>query len=980
MNLEIFSCSGGMSEGFRRAGIVFDMVIDKDPAACASYGRNHGHRPLQMDVNDFARMVRGGWRPPAPIDLFVADPPCTPWSRAGKREGREDERDCLEVTAELITLLRPRAYLIGNVPGLQDQTNWWVVQEVIGGLARHGYCVADYASLDAADFGVPQHRVRPFWFGHLDGPCLRWPARTHGRATQQLAIGDHALVPYVTCRQALQHLSLPELGRAVRMRIREKGEDGTRHGGDATRCSAPDKPATTVVAKADRKGGQILIPTSKHPALEADQPSDTVRSGGVGHAPPALVLAAPAVAPARARGRKKKGDGPDRADFSTGTPAAPATEKPPFIPSGGDLSLCSEPDRPAKVVTAHEGIKGGQILVPHAGAGADELLAHDHHPVSRLDEPALTVTAHLGATGAAQGGATMFVGELAPENQHHRISTPDAPRLDEPIVLPSTITREPDGTLVATVRDWGVAGPGLLAQPSGSLENFGGLEHPPAEVTSPPPDGWFLDETAGQAWLDAEHQQSLQAHAAPAQPTAPPLFGGPVPDPRAVCECCHISNQHEGGTGPCFAFADDLCACQGFRPHAVEKAVSEGPPEARSLPGKEGAATGETMERRVGDVAELAEPRRDCHPISEVDEPSKAIVSSMPGNGGAVMRLPDANRPPADPDEPHRAITGARDQAVMAARPRRGARVGDHERPGAVVTTDPARVGAGPGQVLEWPWNSPATTITGDERLSVPGHHDHRIGNASHKGPNAVVLSERAAAILQGFPDGECTGHLGVAARMDGSNEIEADGVRPGEKCPECGLVRRWHFAGDTKKDRWSQIGQAMPPGLAEPVARAIAAQMAAARGSAARDPLEDLPRLRYGHAFAPIGDLDSFVPGAVRSDTCGFVVDTSHDGLPVYCRRSSRDHIRSAPRDRPRFDETSAVEPGFEGIDPRPIGSTCLYSCSFCGRAERSQPLPPPPALGVYPLPHGWVLVPVRRPDVDDKLACKACAPEHAQ
>jgi DNA (cytosine-5)-methyltransferase 1 len=50
---------------------------------------------------------------------------------------------------------------------------------------------------------------------------------------------------------------------------------------------------------------------------------------------------------------------------------------------------------------------------------------------------------------------------------------------------------------------------------------------------------------------------------------------------------------------------------------------------------------------------------------------------------------------------------------------------------------------------------------------------------------NAIKLSERAAAILQGFPED-------------------------------------WHFAGKTKASRWSQIGMAMPPGLAEPVARSI--------------------------------------------------------------------------------------------------------------------------------------------------------------
>jgi len=51
---------------------------------------------------------------------------------------------------------------------------------------------------------------------------------------------------------------------------------------------------------------------------------------------------------------------------------------------------------------------------------------------------------------------------------------------------------------------------------------------------------------------------------------------------------------------------------------------------------------------------------------------------------------------------------------------------------------------------------------------------------------NAIKLSERAGLILQGFPDG-------------------------------------WHVAGKTKRSRWSQIGQAMPPPLAHAVATSIA-------------------------------------------------------------------------------------------------------------------------------------------------------------
>lgn len=278
LRLELFPCSGGVAEGFRRAGVTFDYSFDVDPDACDSYEQNHGHRPIQMDVQDLLRMLQGGaWVAGRPVDLLVADPPCTPWSRSGKRKGLEDERDMLLETAAIIELLAPRAWLIGNVPGLDDADHWKsVVQPVLGGLARRtGFCV-DYASLDAADYGVPQHRVRPFWFGHPSGtPCLRWPDPTHGDWTTARLDGR---APWKTCKDALQHLSAEDLGRPVRLRWKD-GVNGPNH-----RPSRANEPAATLT-KNTHSDGTILIASKedvreRHLPNKPDAPSGVVRVNG----------------------------------------------------------------------------------------------------------------------------------------------------------------------------------------------------------------------------------------------------------------------------------------------------------------------------------------------------------------------------------------------------------------------------------------------------------------------------------------------------------------------------------------------------------------------------------------------------------------------------------------------------------------------------------------------------------------------------
>jgi len=336
INLELFACSGGMAEGFRRAGIRFELVIEIEADHCDSYETNLGHRPVQLDARDLLRLAELGARPA--IDLLVADPPCTPWSRAGRRLGTADERDMLEVTCRLIAALRPRRYLIGNVPGLDDEVNLPITRRLIGGLSVHGYCTADYARLDAANYGVPQHRIRPFWFGHRGGSCIRWPAPTHCDPDELITAtlpGIEPLKPWVTCAQALGHLEGEALGRPVRMRRR--AQNGHQLGSVAERparvvgrhrapvhtseadaparaitqqCRAPghattivvnerhapaqlDAPAPTLGAKSRGQGGQVLAaPTSKRPAATPGEPASTVRAGGGGHSGPAAMLAA----------------------------------------------------------------------------------------------------------------------------------------------------------------------------------------------------------------------------------------------------------------------------------------------------------------------------------------------------------------------------------------------------------------------------------------------------------------------------------------------------------------------------------------------------------------------------------------------------------------------------------------------------------------------------------------------------------------
>lgn len=155
-SLEICAGAGGQVLGLEGAGFTPVMLVENDRHACATLKRN---RPAwdvrQMDLRDF---VAGEHPQVYDVDLLSGGLPRTPYSVAGRRQGGGDVRDLLAVAVWLITEVRPRAVMIENVPTLLTDAKFepnrrFVLEE----LEHLGYS-ADWQTLDAQDFGVPQAR------------------------------------------------------------------------------------------------------------------------------------------------------------------------------------------------------------------------------------------------------------------------------------------------------------------------------------------------------------------------------------------------------------------------------------------------------------------------------------------------------------------------------------------------------------------------------------------------------------------------------------------------------------------------------------------------------------------------------------------------------------------------------------------------------------------------------------------------------
>lgn len=192
--LDLFAGAGGFSEGFRAAGYDVVGAVEKDLVAATTLAVNHPETPLivgedirGLDPHDVLELTDG------PVDVIIAGPPCQGFSIKGSRDPAHESTDLLFKCVSLIEALGPAAFVVENVPGLISFRKGFVLDRFIRQLNRitvdgKRYSVV-FDTLDAACYGVPQHRKRVFMCGIL-GETFVFPSGSSHRVSLIDAIGD----------------------------------------------------------------------------------------------------------------------------------------------------------------------------------------------------------------------------------------------------------------------------------------------------------------------------------------------------------------------------------------------------------------------------------------------------------------------------------------------------------------------------------------------------------------------------------------------------------------------------------------------------------------------------------------------------------------------------------------------------------------------------------------------------------------------
>lgn len=231
--VDLFSGVGGMSLGFEQAGMEVVIAIEKDPAIALGYIENLKNTRVVVDKVEnididlmFKPYKQQG------IDVVFGGPPCQGFSQKGKRLHIYDDRNYLfRYFASVVRFLRPSFFVIENVPNILTTANRYFYQEIYEEFSKLGYLV-QARTLNASEYGVPQHRRRAFIVGSLPPFRFEFPAPSQTIVTVNDAISDLPVLKAGEGEEFYPYTSPPRTEYQAQLRTGSKGyynHQATRH-------------------------------------------------------------------------------------------------------------------------------------------------------------------------------------------------------------------------------------------------------------------------------------------------------------------------------------------------------------------------------------------------------------------------------------------------------------------------------------------------------------------------------------------------------------------------------------------------------------------------------------------------------------------------------------------------------------------------------------------------------------------------------
>lgn len=319
-SIDLFAGAGGLSLGLHNAGFRHLALVEYERKACDTLRRNaewwaergNDAPPWQLDQVheiDARDFLRGQPLPDDDVTLLAGGPPCQPFSMGGLHAGDRDVRNMFPVAMDYVRELRPALVLLENVAGLtrerfrpfldyverqlqfplcapkanetMDEHAARLERRTTGPLDTR-YRVTRQV-LNAADFGVPQHRQRAFIMAVRADLCETPPPFLEGSHNESALFWDQ----WITGDYWEEHGVIPPdppkgLDEETRLSIKKAGPPS----GDrwrTVRDAISGLPEPVNHQPADDVLNHVGIPGARaykgHTGSPIDSPSKTIKAG-----------------------------------------------------------------------------------------------------------------------------------------------------------------------------------------------------------------------------------------------------------------------------------------------------------------------------------------------------------------------------------------------------------------------------------------------------------------------------------------------------------------------------------------------------------------------------------------------------------------------------------------------------------------------------------------------------------------------------
>ena len=165
--IDLFAGCGGLSLGFEMAGFEIPLAVEIDDWASETYKNNHqGTKVITEDITKVVDLDTL-FDEPIVIDGIIGGPPCQGFSLSGNRDKKDPRNSLFMEFVRFVKHFKPKFFVMENVTGIlsmKTQSNELVKDLILSEYSKAGYQVEVF-TLNAAEHGVPQSRMRVFFIG-----------------------------------------------------------------------------------------------------------------------------------------------------------------------------------------------------------------------------------------------------------------------------------------------------------------------------------------------------------------------------------------------------------------------------------------------------------------------------------------------------------------------------------------------------------------------------------------------------------------------------------------------------------------------------------------------------------------------------------------------------------------------------------------------------------------------------------------------